>query len=436
METIDKINVFWFRRDLRLEDNTGLFHALRQDLPVLLIFIFDQNILDDLDDPYDLRVKFIHQQIFRLNNEIKKYHAGILTKYGIPLQVFKKLIDKYKIENVYCNEDYEPYATSRDKTIGEYLKDKGIGFFNYKDHVIFHKSEILNKSGEPYKVYTPYKNRWLEQLRSLKPKEFRSEDLLNNLVSNSTPSLIPLKRMGFRDQKASFPERKFDTDIIKNYHQTREFPYVEGTSRAGIHLRHGTLSIRKAVKLGDQYNETWLNELIWREFYSMILYHYPEVVKKSFKSQYDHIQWLNNEEDFDKWKEGCTGYPIVDAGMRQLNQTGYMHNRLRMITASFLTKHLLIDWRWGEAYFAKKLLDYELASNNGGWQWAAGTGTDAQPYFRIFNPYEQARKFDPDSEYVREWLPDHKTDHYIKPIIDHKFARKRAITAYKRAING
>jgi deoxyribodipyrimidine photo-lyase len=318
--------------------------------------------------------------------------------------------------------------------VEQFLSGQGIVFKQFKDHVIFDKKEVLNDNNEPYKVFSAYKRKWFEKMNLLKFSSCHSEQLLNNLFKSGNIKLPELPDIGFRDKKISFPEKEFDHKIIRNYDKTRDFPFIDGTTRLGIHFRHGTISIRKAVEIARQHNNTWLNELIWREFYAMILYHFPEVVTRSFKPQYDNIVWINNMDDFACWQEGKTGYPIVDAGMRQLNQSGYMHNRVRMITASFLTKHLLIDWRWGEAYFAKKLLDYDLASNNGGWQWAAGVGTDAQPYFRIFNPYEQTRKFDAELKYVRKWLPEYSDKNYPKPIIDHKFARIRAIESYKKAL--
>jgi deoxyribodipyrimidine photo-lyase len=339
------------------------------------------------------------------------------------------------VKKGFCHHDSDPYAIKRDPYICALLKEKGISFHSYKDQVIFEKSEILNNQEQPYNVITPYKNKWLSEYSGNKIDSYQSEEVLSNLHSTgygSTPTLEEIG--GFKRSGIDIPSRKFDLDIIRSYANNRDFPARNGTSRLGIHLRHGTVSIREAVRIGEKYSETWLNELIWREFYMMILFHYPHVIEKSFKPDYDRIPWINDEENFEKWCKGETGYPIVDAGMRQLNQTGYMHNRVRMVTASFLTKHLLIDWRWGEAYFAAKLLDYELSSNNGGWQWAAGTGTDAQPYFRVFNPASQSKKFDPDLTYVKKWVPEINSDKYPEPIIDHTFARKRAIETYKKEL--
>jgi deoxyribodipyrimidine photo-lyase len=434
LTTTEKINIFWFRRDLRLEDNAGLLHALKSGNPVLPVFIFDPVILDDLDDPNDSRVKFIHDQLIDLNRTLEKFKTSILVKYDTPLKVFKSLVQDYNIEEVYSNEDYEPYAIERDRSVKQLVQDHGIGFQQFKDHVIFHKSDILNNSGDPYKVFSAYKRKWISANNASEMVFYQSEDHLQQLLKSERNTLPDLSDMGFKDRKKSFPDKKFDTEIIKKYDKTRNFPYMEGTTRLGVHFRHGTISVRKAVATAKRHNDTWLNELIWREFYSMILYHFPQVVTQSFKQKYDNVPWRNDKDDFQRWQEGKTGYPIVDAGMRQLNQSGYMHNRVRMITASFLTKHLLIDWRWGEAYFAKKLLDYDLASNNGGWQWAAGTGTDAQPYFRVFNPYEQTKKFDPEHRYIKQWAPEYSDKTYPKPIIDHKFARQRAIETYKKAL--
>lgn len=428
------LNIFWFRRDLRIEDNTGLYNALNSSHRVLPIFIFDKNILNDLEDKSDTRIIYIYNQLTHLNKKLSKYNSNISFLYGEPLTVFKTLCKKYNIKSVYSNEDYEPYAISRDRQVKEFLNSNGIEFHQFKDHVIFDKNEILNKNNEPYKVFSAYKRKWLQELDVFMLPYFPSEDSLSNLTRREDGQVKKLEDMGFSSKKVEFPENILESSQILNYAKKRDYPYLNGTSRLGVHLRHGALSIRQAVKFGMRYSSVWLNELIWREFFSMILYHFPFVVTNSFKIKYDNIHWLNNTEDFDKWCMGQTGYPIVDAGMRQLNTTGFMHNRARMITASFLTKHLLIDWRWGEAYFAKKLLDYELASNNGGWQWSAGTGTDAQPYFRIFNPYTQARVYDPQRLYIKRWIPEFNSKNYPKPIIDHTFARQRAIETYTKAL--
>ncbi|MFY0601843.1 MAG: deoxyribodipyrimidine photo-lyase [Cyclobacteriaceae bacterium] len=434
---MQKVNIFWFRRDLRLEDNVGLYYSLKEDIPVLPVFIFDTEILSKLSDQNDARVSFIHARVSLLNKTLReKYEAGIMTFHTSPVEAFEKLIHEYEISAVYTNRDYEPYAKERDLHVQNLLSEKKIQFLSFKDQVIFEQGEILNNEGAPYKVFTPYSKRWKEKRKALHLDNFRSESLLNNLLSIDIPEIIGLKSMGFNnDISIEIPKLEVDVEIVKNYHLDRDVPHKRGTSRLGIHLRFGTISIRQAVKYALSHSETWLNELIWREFYIMILAHFPYVVSGAFKPKYDMVKWLNDEDDFEKWCEGKTGYPIVDAGMRELNSTGFMHNRVRMITASFLTKHLLIDWRWGEAYFASKLLDFELASNNGGWQWAAGTGTDAQPYFRVFNPYNQQAKFDPKFQYIRKWVKEFGTSEYPLPIVDHKQARVRAINTYKEAVS-
>ncbi len=430
-----KISLFWFRRDLRLEDNTGLYEAYQKEENVLPIFIFDKNILDDLEDKRDARVQFLHDTITDISEKLKEYESSILVKFSTPTEVFEKLLEEYEIKNVYTNRDYEPYAKDRDEAIKGLLKEKDIDFFDFKDQVIFEKDEIVNGSGEFYKVFTPYSRKWFEKFHK---SNFESKNLdgrKNNFFKTKSFDIPSLNFMGFEESDVEIPPLEIDRSLISKYDRTRDYPAEQGTSRLGIHLRFGTLSIRKLALEADELNKTFLNELIWREFYMMILHHNPEVVDKAFKSQYDKINWRNDEDEFEKWCQGKTGYPIVDAGMRQMNEIGYMHNRVRMIVASFLTKHLLIDWRWGEAYFAKKLLDFELSSNNGGWQWAAGTGTDAQPYFRIFNPQSQTDKFDKELKYIKKWVPEYGTDSYPEPMVEHKKARERALETYKNALD-
>ncbi|PZX52039.1 cryptochrome/photolyase family protein [Algoriphagus chordae] len=429
-----KVSIFWFRRDLRLEDNHGLYQALKENENVLPLFIFDKNILDKLDNKADARVDFIHDQIGKIHQELAKKGSSILVKYGDPEVIFKELLNEYSITAVYTNRDYEPYATTRDEKVTRLLNKNHIQLHRYKDQVIFEPGEILNGSGEFYKVFTPFSKVWLSKFHSAKPEEFKPMHW-KNLLQTSALELPSLQEISFTKSDISIPSKTADEDIIAHYNQTRDFPAKKGTSRLGIHLRFGTISIRKLALKASELNATYLNELIWREFYMMILAYNPQVVDQAFKPAYDRIPWRNKEEEFAAWCEGKTGYPIVDAGMRELNSTGYMHNRVRMIVASFLTKHLLIDWRWGETYFAEKLLDYELASNNGGWQWAAGTGTDAQPYFRVFNPTSQQEKFDKNWKYIKKWIPEINSDKYPKPIVDHKFARQRAIDTYKSALN-
>lgn len=432
---MEKVSIFWFRRDLRLEDNTALYYALTQEKNMLPLFIFDRNILGKLEDKDDARVTFIHQQILNLHKQLAGYGSSMLIKYGKPVEIWQQIIGDYDVENVYTNRDYEPYAKERDLAIKSLLGEKGIQFLDFKDQVIFEKDEIVNGSGDFYKVFTPYSKVWLKKFEENPPESVTLNKGVKNFFQTDPLPMISLEEMGFKKSSIQIPNLEVDDDLIKKYDKVRNFPSINGTSRLGIHLRFGTLSIRKLANHVKNLNQTYLNELVWREFYMMILYHNPQVVDKAFKPQYDQITWRRNEEDFKKWCEGKTGYPIVDAGMRELNATGYMHNRVRMIVASFLTKHLLIDWRWGEAYFARQLLDFELSSNNGGWQWAAGTGTDAQPYFRVFNPESQTEKFDKDLKYIKKWVPEYGTDAYPKPMVEHKMARERAISTYKEALN-
>lgn len=431
---MEKITLFWFRRDLRLEDNTGLFYALQQEKNVLPLFIFDQNILDKLEDKADARVEFIHTQLQEIKTQLEKKGSSLLVKYGKPEEIYLDLLKEYDVQAIYTNRDYEPYAKERDAKIENILKGKGISLLSFKDQVIFEPGEILNGSGEFYKVFTPFSRNWLEKYKSSKVQSLENP-AWNNFFATTPLPLISLSEMGFEKTSIQIPPKVADQDIIRHYDKTRNFPAQNGTSRLGIHLRFGTISVRKLAQVAASLNETYLNELIWREFYMMILAYSPQVVDRAFKPAYDQIPWRNNTDEFQAWCDGKTGFPIVDAGMRELNATGYMHNRVRMVVASFLTKHLLIDWRWGEAYFAKKLLDYDLSSNNGGWQWAAGTGTDAQPYFRVFNPDSQTEKFDKDLKYIKKWIPELGTSKYPKPIVDHKFARVRAIDTYKQALN-
>ncbi|MEL6562645.1 MAG: deoxyribodipyrimidine photo-lyase [Bacteroidota bacterium] len=428
----NKVTLFWFRRDLRIEDNAALYYALKDEYPVQPVFIFDRDILDKLEDKDDARVTFIHGEIERLSKEFKERGVNLDVRYGIPEQIWKDLSEDYDIGRLYANKDYEPYARKRDKAVYEFFEGQGVKFIAKKDQVIFEKNEILKADGTPYKVYTPYSKLWKKTLTEYALKPYPSEQIDNWHQSDSQP-VISLAEMGFEPSTIEFPQRQLDKSIVSEYHEKRDLPSVRGTSRLSVHLRFGTISIRKLANDALALNEKYLNELIWRDFYASILWHFPDVVEHNFNRKYDGVQWRNSEEDFKKWCEGKTGYPIVDAGMRELNATGFMHNRVRMITASFLTKHLLLDWRWGEAYFARKLLDFDLASNNGGWQWAAGTGVDAQPYFRVFNPTAQMEKFDKKLRYVRKWVPDFQNLDY-KPMVDHKMARQRAIDTYKEGI--
>jgi deoxyribodipyrimidine photo-lyase len=425
-----KVTLFWFRRDLRLEDNTGLFHALQSDFPVIPLFIFDDDILENLPQN-DARVSFIYDSLQKINEQLQAIDSSILIKKGKTIEVWKLLLDEYDVQQVFFNKDYEPFAIKRDLAISFLLKDNNIEVFSFKDHVIFEEKEITKADGLPYTIYTPYKNKWLEKYHlSGGVSEYNSESLFGNFAKNQFP-FPGLNEIGF--ERSAIKVLLPNLTQIANYKETRDFPASDSTSYLSPHLRFGTVSIRKLVNWANRKNQTFLSELIWREFFIQILFSFPNVVNHNFKSAYDGIQWRNNEDDFKRWRSGTTGYPMVDAGMRQLNETGYLHNRVRMVVASFLCKHLLINWQWGEAYFAEKLLDFELASNVGNWQWAAGTGCDAAPYFRVFNPEIQQKKFDEKGIYIRKWIPEFDLG-YNEPMIDHAFARDRAISIYKAGI--
>lgn len=436
-----KLNGFWFRRDLRLNDNHGLYQALKAGKPVLPVFIFDRNILDKLQDKDDARVDFIHQTLSSLQAELEELGSTLLVKYGHPQEIWKEILQEYDLEAIYCNRDYEPYAKERDTAVAELSEKAGVDFHHFKDQVIFEGEEVLKKDGTPYTVFTPYSRRWKERLHSRVEQEelfylksYPCEKYSDAFWQNEALPLPSLAEMGFEPTSISFPSTTVSRGLIRNYAETRDYPAKDGTSRLGIHFRFGTISIREKARHAQGLSEVFLNELIWRDFYAMILFHFPKVVNGPFRDKYQWIAWRNDEQDFEAWCAGQTGYPIVDAGMRELNTTGYMHNRVRMVVASFLTKHLLIDWSWGEAYFARKLLDFDLASNNGGWQWAAGCGTDAAPYFRIFNPESQQKKFDAKLKYVKKWVPEYGTDEYVDPIVDHKMARERCLEVYKAGL--
>lgn len=423
-----KVSIFWFRRDLRLEDNTALYSALKESKSILPIFIFDESILDELeqDDP---RVNFIYNRLLKINQKLKKHNTSIKILKGKIEDIWKSLTQEYDIDTVFVNKDYEPYAIKRDQQIVQFLSKKNIQFLAFKDQVIHEESEVIKNDGTPYTVFTPYKNKWLSLYtpKTIKPKITFENFLKKNF---SFPSL---EAIGFSESKIIIKE--FNLSELSDYGETRNFPALNSTTYLGPHLRFGTISIRQIITQIKKPNDIFLSELIWREFFMQILFHFPKVITNSFRSKYDSIKWRNNKDEFTKWCQGKTGYPLVDAGMRQLNETGYMHNRVRMVTASFLCKHLLIDWRLGEAYFAKKLLDFDLSSNNGNWQWVAGTGCDAAPYFRIFNPSEQLRKFDISGIYIKTWLPELKQGKYTLPIVDHKFARVRALKVYKEGVS-
>jgi deoxyribodipyrimidine photo-lyase len=432
----EKISIFWFRRDLRLDDNVGFLEALKGPHPVLPIFIFDTEILEKLPKD-DARVNFIHDNLQNLRKELQKKGSSVALFHGKPLAIFQQLVSDYNIAEVFTNRDYEPYAKQRDEQIEKFLKPKDISFHTFKDQVIFEKDEIVKKDGDPYVVYTPYMKIWKENFKNLDLKIHYTNGYLDNLIQNTRLPNLSLSDIHFETSSIPIPDYDVSPGLIAEYESKRNFPAKEATSRLGVHLRFGTVGIRKIIKkAASEKNETFLQELIWREFFMQILYHFPQTVTEAFKPKYDRIDWRNDEEEFEKWKAGKTGYPLVDAGMRQLNATGFMHNRVRMLTASFLCKHLLIDWRWGEAYFAEKLLDYEMSSNVGNWQWAAGSGVDAAPYFRIFNPMTQIDKFDKDRVYIKKWVEELDTEDYPSEMVDHKEARERALSTYKNALNG
>ncbi len=429
----DTVSIFWFRRDLRLDDNAGLYYALRSGSKVLPIFIFDTNILNDLQNKADKRVDFIYRTIASLHAQLQKMGSGLYVYYGTPESCFKELLHTYNIASVHTNHDYEPYAMQRDTEIANLLHTHNIPFHTYKDQVIFERAEVVKDNKAPYTVYTPYSRRWKEKLTDFYLKPYPAHKYFGQFLNHATAPIPTLEALGFKPTDLHIDPPILNEHIAHTYDKTRNYPAQHGTTRLGMHLRFGTISIRRLASQARAINDTLLNELIWREFYQMILWHFPHVVGNSFKPDYDKIQWRNNEQEFAAWCTGNTGFPIVDAGMRELNETGYMHNRVRMITASFLTKDLLIDWRWGEAYFAEKLLDYDHAANNGGWQWAAGSGCDAAPYFRIFNPTLQTEKFDPQLEYIKHWVPEYNSLTY-KPMVNHAECRERCLRIYKAAL--
>jgi deoxyribodipyrimidine photo-lyase len=425
---MEKLNILWLRRDLRLEDNTALKKAHQEGLPVLALFIFDSEILDPLDEN-DARVTFIHEQLYNIDLKLKEQGSSLCVKHGNVGTIWEELTAEYEINCVYSNEDYEAYGIMRDASVKESLSAKGISFLQFKDHVIHSPGEVLLDNGNPYKVYTHYMRKWRTQyLMSL---EISNPSSTKNWSHHSF-QFPTLSEIGFI--RSSIKVVPFKIKNLNNYAEWRDFPSQDITSYLSPHLRFGTISIRQLVEQ-VKHNEVFLNELIWREFFMQVLFHFPHSEKENFKKQYDDIHWRNNEAEFELWTQGKTGYPLVDAGMRQLNASGYMHNRVRMVVASFLCKHLLIEWQWGERYFASKLLDFELSSNVGNWQWSAGTGCDAAPYFRVFNPHEQLKKFDKNLDYVKKWLPEYGTDAYPHEIVEHKYARQRALDTYKIGIN-
>jgi len=431
-----KTTIFWFRRDLRLDDNAGLYHALKSGNPVLCLFIFDPAILDKLENKRDTRVTFIYDTINDLQQQLEEHGSSLLVIYDDIEKAWHKVLKDYNVAVVYTNHDYEPYAKTRDEAVGKLLSMHHIEFKTYKDQVIFEKGEVIKDDGKPYTVFTPYSRKWKQKLNDFYLSPYPTKKHLKNLLEIRQLPIPTLKDLGFERSEQAIPGKNYQ-EVIANYAEKRDYPSIKGTSHIGIHLRFGTVSIRHLATEANQAKEkTWLNELIWREFYMMILHHFPKTQDHAFRPEYDRIKWINDEKQFEAWCKGETGYPLVDAGMRELNQTGFMHNRIRMLTASFLAKDLLIDWRWGERYFATKLLDYEMASNVGGWQWTASSGTDAAPYFRIFSPEAQTKRFDPELKYIKKWVPEYADlSKYPKPIIDHAMARDRCLIAFKAALN-
>jgi len=432
----DTVNIFWFRRDLRLDDNVGFYNALKSEHPVLPIFIFDEEILKKLPKD-DARITFIYETLQKMRTKLEdKNTSSIAMFHGEPATIYKNLLAKYNIDTVFTNRDYEPYAKDRDDKIQQLLNDNNIKFKTFKDQVIFEQNEVTKKDGLPYVVYTPYMKVWKEQFKTHTLDFYYTSSFLKNLIQDKELPNLTLSDIGFTKSNQKIKKHIVTPALIQNYEDTRNFPAQDSTSKLGPHLRFGTVSIRKMIeKAITEKNEIFWQELIWREFFMQILWHFPHTSKNSFKAKYDRIDWRNNEAEFLKWCNGQTGYPLVDAGMRQLNETGFMHNRIRMLVGSFLCKHLLIDWRWGEAYFAEKLHDYEMASNIGNWQWVAGSGVDAAPYFRIFNPTTQIKKFDNDLAYIKKWVPDFQEFTYPKEMVDHKEARERCLATYKEALN-
>lgn len=452
------VTIHWFRRDLRLEDQRGFSEALKgfpgaaAETRILPLFIFDASILNRLEDKDDARVSFIHQTLEEMKAKLAESQSDVLCLYGDSMDVWRKLVahdpttlgplaGKIRINAVTVSEDYEPSAIRRDATVKKLVEAAGIRFQSVKDQVVFSQNEVTKDDGKPYTVFTPYSRKWKAKLEAT-PKD--QSPLAPQKCGIHFSKLLPFKSaipslesMGFtKNTSLDFPSLRVETSILTKYAELRNTPALRGTSRLGLHLRFGTVSPRRLVQRAIELKaETWLNELIWREFFMQILWHFPHVVEGGFRPEYDRIAWRNNEKEFELWCRGETGYPIVDAGMRELNATGFMHNRVRMIAASFLIKHLLVDWRWGEAYFARKLLDFDLSANNGNWQWVAGSGCDAAPYFRVFNPELQAKKFDPKSIYIKEWVPGFGTALASPPIVDHAEARARVLRAYAAVKN-
>ena len=466
-------SLVWFRRDLRDFDHAALYHALKSSAQVFCVFVFDTDILEKLTDKADRRVEFIWESVRELKTALQKNGGDLIVQHGSARALVPQLAKQLGVQAVYANRDYEPSAIARDAFVAAQLNGFEMAFFSFKDQVIFEQDEVLSLSNKPYTVFTPYKNAHLKKLDDFYLKSYPVDCYAKNLEKLETSDLPSLESMGF--ERTNLSEMRLPTgmsggkqlfadfeDRMAQYKAARDFPAVKGVSYLSVHLRFGTVSVRHLARVArDQANagaETWLNELIWRDFYFQILHHNPRIAEgKAFKVDYEHIPFPNDQALFQAWCDGQTGYPIIDAAMRQLNTTGFMHNRLRMVAASFLVKDLLIDWRWGERYFAQKLIDFDFSANNGGWQWAASTGCDAQPYFRIFNPVSQSEKFDAAGKFIRKYVPelaacDDKEIHspweissqkqqaigviigknYPAPIADHAVQRPLALALYKK----
>lgn len=465
-------SLVWFRRDLRDYDHAALYHALKSSKKVYCVFVFDTAILNQLNDKADRRVEFIWESVRELKASLQKHGSDLIVLHGNAGDEIPKLANTLLVNTVFTNHDYEPSAIARDAHVAEQLNKSSIAFHHYKDHVIFEKDEVLNLSGKPYGVFTPYKNMWLKTVNDFFFKAYPVDAYLNNLAKTNVSPLISLEDLGFK--RTNLASMRLPTGMqggltlfndfkerMSRYKDARDFPAIKGVSYLSVHLRFGTISIRhlarEAMQAANTGAQTWLSELIWRDFYVQILHHNPSVAAgRAYKVEFESLKFPNDTALFQAWCDGKTGYPLVDAAMRQLNTTGFMHNRLRMVAASFLVKDLLIDWRWGERYFAEKLIDFDLSANNGGWQWAASTGCDAQPWFRIFNPITQSERFDAQGKFIRKYVPEltkcnDKEIHapwlipplrlqelnlsigkdYAAPVVDHATQRLQALALYK-----
>jgi len=430
------VSIHWFRRDLRLHDNHGLYRALTDHGRVLPLFIFDTTILNKLEDRRDRRVAFIHRTLLAMKAELEGRGGSMLVVHGDPVRIWQEILERFEVRAVTINHDHELYAIVRDQAVADLLRARSIPVRSCKDISIFERDEVVKDDNGPYTVFTPYARKWKVQFRPEMLDAFTSEAHADRYWQTPILPCPSLADLGFENTDLVTLPTTVPDELLRNYHINRDVPAVDGTSRISTHLRFGTVSIRALMRKAMSISSKYADELIWREFYMQVLYHHPNATVRPIKPAYNNIVWRNNEEEFGAWCEGRTGYPLVDAGMRELLATGLMHNRVRMVVASFLTKHLLIDWRWGEAWFAAKLLDFELSSNNGGWQWASGSGCDAAPYFRIFNPHLQLQRFDPQLKYVKRWVPEHGSANYVQEVVVHDVARERALEAYKKALKG